>query len=87
MSGIARLYRTIPGRHATLATCSGLRSAPIAPTIAFDAYTNPGTRIAPLRGIRHRQSSIRSNVVVIAQMSSTTRATHRPSRCSSARSW
>src|SRR5690606_6559967 len=54
MSGMAYEAVTIPGRVATLATCSSDRSADTSGSSAREANTMPGTRMSPNGSIRKR---------------------------------
>src|SRR5262249_27385542 len=59
MSGMARAWPTMPGRCATLATCTSAGSSRTS-SISFSlAYTRAGTRIPPWRGISHTYSPTR----------------------------
>src|SRR6266540_3783142 len=53
---MAREFLTIPGRQATLASCSRLESPRIASRSRSSAKTIPGTRIAPCAGIRQAKA-------------------------------
>ena len=62
---MAREAPTIPGRVATLATCSRLRSSWILGTICREAYTTPRVRIFPSCGTSQRYSSTCRNFIAI----------------------
>src|SRR5579883_356258 len=54
MSGMANDAPTIPGRWATLHTCSSALSSRALTSNRLEANTTPSTSIPPRRGIRHR---------------------------------